>query len=104
MQTTLIIVMTALLSSALTAFFLYRAVKTKLLPELERALDRAAKEAANEIGNEVELRVKQGVTDAVANLPSREVIEGATRAATRTGAEILSQGLGRILNPGRRSD
>lgn len=102
MNIALIIAATALASSVLTAMILYRIVRTRLLPEIERSLERAGSDAAVKIGAEVETRVRAGIADAINGLASGDVIRSAARTASRTGVEILGESLGRILNPGRR--
>ncbi len=73
--------------------------------EIEREMDRATSEATTRIGDEVEARVRRGVRDGirdgVTSLPSREVLEGTTRAAAKAGADLIGEGLGTLLG-GRR--
>ncbi|MEL7058674.1 MAG: hypothetical protein AAGN46_01470 [Acidobacteriota bacterium] len=91
----------ALVSSIATACvtiaLISRWIDSTLRPRLEDELAQRLEEIRRELGDEVERRVKRGVLDAVASLPSREVIAGTTRSVARTGAELLG------LMAGRRS-
>ena len=96
----LTIVLTALLSSALTvglAWWLYqRRLKTELDAQLATAVeevDGKLKEALQALGDIVEERVKRGVVTGVASLPSTEVLAGTTKSV----AELASKGLSALF-------
>lgn len=91
----------SLLSSLITlglGYWLFQTrLKDRLLAEVEQHLDQQLERAVDEIGQEVEIRVKEGVVQAVASLPSTEVLAGAGRTAAKSGADLVSNlfGMGR---------
>ncbi len=100
----LTIVLTALLSSALTiglAWWLYeRRLKAELDAQLEAAVaevDDKLQGALETLGDIVEVRVKQGILSGVAAIPSSEVLADTTKSVARTGAELASKGLSALF-------
>lgn len=98
------IVATALLSSLTTlglgCWLFQTRVKPKLLEEAERQLNHHLERAVDEIGREVETRVQVGVRQAVASLPSTEVLAGAGRTAAKSGVDLVSS----LLRVGRKPE
>lgn len=64
---------------------------------LRREIDKLLDEKSARLGAEIERRVRQGIIDGVSSIPSAEVLENATRTATRTGAAIIGEGISAIL-------
>jgi transposase len=69
---------------------------------LSRELDILLDEKIEKLGDEIEQRVRQGVVNGVASIPSAEVLQSATRTASKTGAAIIGEGIAAIL--GRKND
>ena len=111
----LLILASALLSSLLTlalGFYLFdRHYKPRLLAEIDDRADAYRQQfeelldaEVETVGETIERRVRQGVLDAVASLPSSEVIQGTTQSAVKTGVDLVEAGLSAFLGkkPGRR--
>ncbi len=64
---------------------------------LRRELDILLDEKIEKLGDEIEQRVRQGVVDGVSSIPSAEVLQSATRTASKTGAAIIGDGIAAIL-------
>lgn len=103
----LTIVLTALLTSALTvggAWWLYRRhLRRELDEQLAAAiedLEARLQVISKDLGDTIETRVRQGVVKGVTDLPSSDVFVDTTRTVARTGAEIAGTALGALL--GRR--
>lgn len=78
--------LTAVLSSILTLALAWYAFRH----HLQERLDAALSERLQDLGEIIEQRVRKGVLDAVADIPSTDVIKDTTRTMTRTGASLLS--------------
>ncbi|MAX56429.1 MAG: hypothetical protein CL537_13130 [Alcanivoracaceae bacterium] len=74
----------------------------RLRNNLQRELDEQVENAAQVISERVEEGVRRGLVEGVRNLPSREVLEGASRSLARTGAELVSERLGQIFGSPRK--
>ncbi len=112
----LLILASALLSSLLTLalgfYFFDRHYKKRLLVEIDGRADayrqrfqEVLDDEVEKIGNTIETRVRQGVLDAVASLPSSEVIRGTTQSVVQTGVDLVESGLSTFLGtrkPGKR--
>lgn len=105
-MTIIAIIATAVLSSLLTllvvAVWGHFYFQPRLRDSLQRELDEQVESAAQVISERVEEGVRRGLVEGVRNLPSREVLEGASRSLARTGAELVSERLGQILGGSRR--
>ena len=104
----LMIVAGAVLSSALTLGLAYcffeRHYKERLRKELDEQVDgyqRRFEEVLDHeierIGGVIETRVRKGVLDAVASIPSSEVIQETTQSVVRTGVDLVEAGLSTFL-------
>jgi hypothetical protein len=100
----LTILVTALLSAALTcsviAWWLQNRVRPRFLEQMDEEFRLRLKEASDVISARVEESVRKGVRDGFTSLASKEVIQGTTRNIARTGAGFVEDSLGKIL--GRR--
>lgn len=95
-------VLAAVLSSLLTGWLLRRGFETRLKPELERELDARLRTAVDGLGDVIQERVRQGVLDAVKELPTSNFIKEAQRSVTRTASDLVQEGLGSLLGVERR--
>ena len=100
----LLIVLTAIVTSAVTlaaAWWLYeRHLRQRLLD----AVDAKAAELGEMLESHVRAGVRQGVRESVASLPS-DVIRTTGRGLTETGVGMLEDGINTILGtPRRRRD
>lgn len=86
-----------LLSAILASVFTIGAAWLWWRKSLSQEIDQLLDEKSARLGDEIERRVRQGVIDGVSSIPSAEVLENATRTATRTGAAIIGEGLSAIL-------
>ena len=107
----LITVLGAVLSSALTLGIAYaffeRHYKLRLQRELDEQVDEYLRrfrvlldeevEKVEEVGKSIETRVRKGVLDAVAALPSSEVLHGTAQSAVQTGVDLVETGLQAFL-------
>ncbi len=104
----LIILASALLSSFLTLalgfYYFDRHYKKRLLAEIDQLADayrrrfqEALEQAVENAGKTIETRVRRGVLDAVASLPSTEVIQGTTESVVQTGVDLVEAGLSTFL-------
>ncbi len=104
----LLILASASLSSLLTlalGFYLFdRHYKKRLLLEIDaraetyrQRFQQVLDGEVEKLGETVETRVRQGVLDAVASLPSTEVIQGTTQSVVQTGVDIVEAGLSTFL-------
>ena len=100
------IVLTAALSSLFTlvavAIWGHFYFQPRLRSNLQKELDEQVENAAQVLAERVEEGVRRGLVDGVRNLPSREVLEGASRSLARTSAELVSERLGQIFGGGKR--
>ncbi len=103
-----ILVAIALGSAALACAGLGVWMTLWLKPRLARQFDEEFKqrldEAADVLAARVEEAVRRGVMDGFTRLASKEVLEGTTRTIAKTGADIVEEGLGRILGRRGRRD
>ena len=95
------IVASALLSSLFTlvavgvwAHFYFQ---PSLRDSLQRELDEQVEKAAQVLSDRVEEGVRRGLVEGVRNLPSKELLEGASRNLARTSAEMVGERLGQIF-------
>lgn len=93
----LLVVLTAVLTSVLTLALARRQFERLYRQELEERL----KLALDEVGQVIEDRVRKGVLDAVAEIPSSEMIQNASRTVARTGASLVEGGLSALLGGSR---
>ena len=94
------IVLTAVLSTALTlgaALLFYRTI---LEPKLRDVLAREL----GGFGDMIEQRVRAGVLLALRDAASGDSLLRATRKVTRSGASLVEDGLSALLGGGRRRD
>ena len=104
----LVIAASALLSSGLTltlAFLLFdRSYKRRLQREIDerlaafvRDLQRAIDQEVVKAGDLIETRVRQGMLEAIANIPSPQVIQKTTDTVVKTGVDLVEAGLNTFL-------
>jgi len=93
----LVIFATAVLSSLLTLALAAWIFEKRYRPRLEEEIDQRVDAAVDELGRVIEERVRRGVLDAVAAIPSSEVIQTTTRAAARAGRGLVEGGLSALL-------
>ena len=96
----LVIVLTALLSSALTVLLGWTLLRRVWRRELEQRL----RELHDDIGRTVEIRAKRAVSEALAENNAADALRDATWKAARSGSDLLSDGLSAILGRRRRND
>lgn len=91
----------AAMSAGLTVIVVALWARLYLQPRLKQALqsdlDEQVEKAAEVLAERVQEAVRQGLLDGVQSLPSREVLEGASRSLARSGAELVSDRLGQIF-------
>ncbi|HLR18014.1 MAG TPA: hypothetical protein VK099_09125 [Alcanivoracaceae bacterium] len=92
-------------SSGLTIFFLALWVQLVLRPsmmrEVEQVISTEGQKAAELIAQRVEEAVKKGLVEGVKNLPSKDVLQGTTRALAKTSAEIVEGSISSMFWPRR---
>lgn len=104
----LLILASASLSSLLTlalGFYLFdRHYKQRLLADIDERVaayqqqfQDVLDDEGEKLGRNIENRVRQGVLDAVASLPSTEVIQGTTQNVVQTGVDLVEAGLSTFL-------
>ena len=104
----LMILASALIASMLTlalGFYLFdRHYKRRLMNEIDARADAHRQrlremldDEVDKAGRTIETRVRQGVLDAVAALPSSEVIQGTTQNVVQTGVDLVEAGLSTLL-------
>ena len=81
-----------------------RRYKKRLLAEIDelaqdyrQRFKNVLDDEVENVGKTIEIRVRQGVLDAVASLPSSEVIQGTTQSVVRTGVDLVEAGLSTFL-------
>lgn len=89
-----------LLSAVLASGFTIGAAWFWWRKSLSKEISQLLDEKSTALSEEIERRVRQGIIDGVSSIPSAEVLENATRTATKTGAAIIGEGLSTLL--GRR--
>ena len=104
----LIILASAVLASCLTLalgfYFFDRHYKQRLMDEIDARADahrerfkQVLDDEVEHVGQTIETRVRQGVLDAVASLPSSEVVQGTTQNVVQTGVDLVEAGLSTFL-------
>ncbi len=103
----------AVLSSALTLGVAYYFFERHYKKRLEKELDEKADEyqerfqevldaEVQKVGTVIETKVRKGVLDAVASIPSSEVIQGTTQSVVQTGVDLVEAGLETFLGTKRK--
>ena len=95
-----LVLLTAVLSCALTLGSAWLFYRRKLQPDLERKIEETMGELAQRVGE----KVRQGVLDGVASIPSTEVLRGTQRSVVKTAADLIEDGLSALLGKSRRPD
>ncbi|MED5389257.1 MAG: hypothetical protein VX793_10425 [Pseudomonadota bacterium] len=100
------VIATAVLSSVMTltvvALWGRFYFQPQLRDNMQKELDEQVEKAAQVLAERVEEGVRRGLVDGVRNLPSREVLEGASRSLARTSAEMVGERLGQIFGGGKK--
>lgn len=96
----LIIVSTALLSSLFTLGMAYLLFEHRLRRRLEEKLEQARQQ----LGELIRDRVRQGVLDAIASLPTSEVVQSAPRKVAETAADLVKSSFTSLLGEPRKGD
>jgi len=91
------VLVTAVLSSALTVWLLQWVYENRIRDELEAEINSRLQAALAQFEEVLQERVRQGVVDGVSAIPSVEVLAGASRTMTDTAAEIVKGGLSAFL-------
>lgn len=94
----LVIVLTALLSSALTAFLVWLLLQRLWRRDLEQRL----RELHDDIGRTVEMRTRRAVSEAMADSNAADALRDVTWKAARSGSDLLSDGISAIFGRRRR--
>ncbi len=101
------VIATAVLSSAMTlavvALWGHFYFQPRLRDSMQKELDEQVENAAQVLSSRVEEGVRRGLVDGVRNLPSREVLEGASRSLARTSAEMVGERLGQIFGAPKKN-
>ena len=92
---------TILLTSLLTSVLTLMLARRQFEKQYKDVLDEKLRQVFDELGDIVEERVRKGVLDAVASIPSTEVLQSATRTVTRTGVDLVEGGLSALLGGSR---
>ena len=91
------IVLTANASALVTLTVSYWVVKRMWLPamreEVDREFDEKLQVAVSTLSEEVRESVRQGVLQAVTEIPSAETLKGTTQTMAKAGVEIMGMGL-----------
>lgn len=95
----IIILATALLSSAITLICAWLWWQRTWRREMEQRL----RDLHDDIGRTVEARTRRALADALADINAGDVLRDATWKAARSGSDFLSEGLTAIFGK-RRSD
>jgi len=109
----LLIVLGAVLSSALTLGLVYLFFEKRYKLRLQQEIDERVEvylenfrdvldEEVDKVGKTIETRVRKGVLDAVAALPSSAVIQETTQSAVQTGVDLVEAGLKTFLGGSSR--
>lgn len=101
------VIATALLSSAMTlvvvALWGRFYFQPRLRDSMQQELDEQVEKAAQVLSERVEEGVRRGLVEGVRNLPSRELLEGASRSLARTSAEMVGERLGQIFGAPKKN-
>lgn len=98
LQPILVILCTALLSSAITLACAWFWFQRRWRLEMENRL----RELHDDIGHTVEVRTRRAVAEALADINAGDVLRDATWKAARSGSDLLSEGLTAIFGKKRR--
>jgi len=98
----LLVVVTALLSSACTLGAAWWLWERRLRSRLDHRIAELRGEVNEELGETIRRQVRQGILDGVAAIPSGELLRNTQRGLTDTAAELVRGGLSSILGTGRR--
>lgn len=96
----IVILATALLSSAITLLCAWLWLQRAWRREMEQRL----RDLHDDIGRTVEVRTRRAVVDALADINTGDVLREATWRAARSGSDFLSGGLGAIFGKRRREE
>jgi hypothetical protein len=95
--TLLEIIFTAIASAAITLSITYYLIMRIWLPQLRRQIDQEFDEklevAIGALSTEVRDSVRQGVLQAITEIPTTDTLKGTTQTMAKTGAEIMGMGL-----------
>lgn len=100
LQAIIVILATALLSSAITLACAWFWLERRWRIEMENRL----RDLHDDIGHTVEVRTRRAVAEALADLNAGDVLRDATWKAARSGSDLLSEGLTAIFGKRRRMD
>lgn len=100
----LTIVVTAFLSAACTLGVVWWVYTRKLRPSLERELEEKIARLEDELGQLIRARVRQGVLDAVASLPSSNVLRETQKTMVRTASDLVEGGLAALWGEKPKKD
>lgn len=95
-----VILATAVLSSAITLLVAWLWLQRSWRREMERRL----RELHDDIGRTVEVRTRRAVAEALGDINAGDVLRDATWKAARSGSDMLSEGLTAIFSRRRRTD
>jgi hypothetical protein len=76
--------------------------RRQVLEEMEHRLEEVGDRLRERLGETVEARVRSGVTAAIRDLPSSDLVKDTTRSVARTGAELLGEGLNALFGSRER--
>lgn len=99
----LLMLLTAVLSSALTLGAAWWLWDRRLRRRLESRFAELREELGEELGETIRIKVRQGVLDAVAAIPSGELLRNTQRGITDTAVGIVRGGLSSLLGGGLRT-
>lgn len=94
LQSSFVVLATALLSSAITLFCAWMWMQHSLRRELEKRL----RELHDDIGRTVEIRTRKAVSEAMSETKTSDILRDVTWKAARSGSDMLSEGLATIFN------
>lgn len=95
-----VIIATAMLSSALTLGLGWLLVQRSIKREAERRL----RDLHDEIARTVEIRVKRAVVESLAEMNTVDVLRDTTWKAAKSGSDLLSDGINVLLGKMRRNE
>ncbi len=95
------ILLTAVITAAITLFVValwgHFHLQPRLMRALKRELDEEARKAADLIAASVEEAVKRGINDGVRNLPTREMLEETSRSLARSSTELVGERISKFF-------
>jgi hypothetical protein len=100
LQPIIVILATALLSSAITLVCAWLWLQRSWRKEMEQRL----RELHDDIGHTVEVRTRRAVAEALADINAGDVLRDATWKAARSSSDFLSEGLTAIFGKRRRAE